>query len=85
MVEDHQKLKLLRELAVLCREEGVRRGRIGDVEVEMAVVTNPLQKAQPAANEKTERKTGGDQEPRRSDDWMDAIGVARPVIRRKGE
>lgn len=74
-------IAFVRRLMVAAREEGCRRVRVGDVEVEMAVVRNPLAEQQELAL--AEQRKAKQAEPRQPhDDYLDAMGNQKPVLRR---
>jgi hypothetical protein len=81
VVANQDKLELLRSLAQLCREEGVRRGRIDDVEVELAFVANPAARPGDASPAPPKQEETLQAHPTRND-WGAALGNgAVPVLR----
>lgn len=76
---DADQIALVKKLAEVCRNEGVRRVRVGDIELELAVVRNPLAEEKPALRVPTEEKP--DKKPGEKD-WQDAFGGPLPVKRR---
>ncbi len=73
--------EFVRVVAAACRAEGVRRARFGEVELELAVVANPLLGDKPAAPSTKET----DPRLRNADHtWGDALGRGGiPVIKQE--
>jgi hypothetical protein len=75
-------VEFLVSLARACRDEGIRRARVGDVEIEMAVVKNPI--AEAAAKDlqgrAKDRKQGAPDQVQVHGDWEDAFGSSVPVL-----
>lgn len=69
-------LGFIAQLAELCRNQGVRRCRVGEVELELAVVRNPIADGavKTAPVERPSLRPG-------ESDWADAMG-GLPVVRK---
>jgi hypothetical protein len=80
-LKDKIRLEFAEALAKVCFENGVRRAKVGDLEIEMACVKNlNFQEPQPEAG--TPEAAPRAALPKDLADWEDALGGGVPYVRR---